>query len=315
VYGNALGAWAETMAKIRILISLTTNDNDYQIEQAQSAEQAASKLGVSAEIIYANNDAINQSTQILRAIQAAPQDRPNAIVFEPVGGTALPQVARVAAAAGIGWAVLNRDANYIEDLRKGSDAAIFAISSNHLEIGRIQGRQFAAFLPRGGTVLYIQGPSENSAAKERTLGMQESKPANIQVISLRGQWTEESAQRAVRSWLKLTTSQKITVDVIGAQDDSMAVGARKAFEELSSEVERERWLKVPFTGCDGLPKTGQAWVRSGLLAATIFVPPNAGQAVEMSVQAIQQKKRPPERVFTVATSIPALDAIKPQRVT
>jgi ribose transport system substrate-binding protein len=315
VYGNALGAWAETMAKIRILISLTTNDNDYQIEQAQSAEQAASKLGVSAEIIYANNDAINQSTQILRAIQAAPQDRPNAIVFEPVGGTALPQVARVAAAAGIGWAVLNRDANYIEDLRKGSDAAIFAISSNHLEIGRIQGRQFAAFLPRGGTVLYIQGPSENSAAKERTLGMQESKPANIQVISLRGQWTEESAQRAVRSWLKLTTSQKITVDVIGAQDDSMAVGARKAFEELSSEVERERWLKVPFTGCDGLPKTGQAWVRSGLLAATIFVPPNAGQAVEMFVQAIQQKKRPPERVFTVATSIPALDAIKPQRAT
>ena len=56
------------MAKIRILVSLTTNDNDYQIEQAQSAEQAANKLGVNAEIIYANNDAINQSTQILRAI-------------------------------------------------------------------------------------------------------------------------------------------------------------------------------------------------------------------------------------------------------
>ena len=102
------------MAKIRILVSLTTNENDYQIEQAQSAEQAANKLGVSAEIIYANNDAINQSTQILRAIQASPEDRPNAIVFEPVGGTALPQVARAAAAVDIGWAVLNRDANYIE---------------------------------------------------------------------------------------------------------------------------------------------------------------------------------------------------------
>src|SRR5882762_1742035 len=105
------------MAKIRILVSLTTNDNDYQVEQAQSAEQAASKLGVTAEILYANNDAINQSTQILRAIQAAPAERPNAIVFEPVGGTALPQVARAAAGAEIGWAVLFRDANYIEDLR------------------------------------------------------------------------------------------------------------------------------------------------------------------------------------------------------
>src|SRR5260370_9717840 len=122
------------MAKIRILISLTTNDNDFQIEQAQSAEQAASKLGVSAEIIYANNDTINQSTQILRAIQAAPQDRPNAIVFEPVGGTALPQVARGAAAAGIGWAGLNRDTSYMEDLPEGPDAASFAISSNHVGI-------------------------------------------------------------------------------------------------------------------------------------------------------------------------------------
>jgi ribose transport system substrate-binding protein len=303
------------MAKIRILISLTTNDNDYQIEQAQSAEQAASKLGVSAEIIYANNDAINQSTQILRAIQASPEDRPSAIIFEPVGGTALPQVARAAVAAEIGWAVLNRDANYIEDLRRTSTVAVFAISSDHVEIGRIQGRQFAALLPRGGTVLYIQGPSENSAAKERTLGMQETKPANIQIIALRGQWTEESSQRAVRSWLKLTTSQKATVDLIGAQDDSMATGARKAFEELSNEVDRERFLKLPFTGCDGLPKTGQAWVRSGLLAATVFVPPNTGQAIEMFVQAIQQKKRPPERVLTVPTSIPALGALKPVRMT
>jgi ribose transport system substrate-binding protein len=302
------------MAKVRILVSLTTNDNDYQIEQAQSAEQAASKLGVSADIIYANNDAINQSTQILRAIQASPEDRPNAIVFEPVGGTALPQVARAAAAVAIGWAVLNRDANYIEDLRKDSNAAIFAISSDHVEIGRIQGRQFAALLPRGGTVLYIQGPSENSAAKERTMGMQETKPANIQIIALRGQWTEESSQRALRSWLKLTTSQKATLDLIGAQDDSMAIGARKAFEELSNEADRERFLKLPFTGCDGLPKTGQAWVRSGLLAATVFVPPNAGQAVEMFVQAIQQKKRPPERVLTVPTSIPQLSAIKPLRM-
>jgi len=303
------------MAKMRILVSLTTNDNDYQIEQAQSAEQAASKLGVSVEIIYADNDAINQSTQILRAIQASPEDRPSAIVFEPVGGTALPQVARAAAAADIGWAVLNRDANYIEELRRTSMAAIFAISSDHVEIGRIQGQQFAALLPRGGTVLYIQGPSENSAAKERTLGMQETKPANIQVIALRGQWTEESSQRAVRSWLKLTTSQKAAVDLIGAQDDSMAMGARKAFEELPNEGDRERWLKLPFTGCDGLPKTGQAWVRSGLLAATVFVPPNTGQAIEMFVQAIQQKKRPPERVLTVPTSIPPITGLKPQRIT
>ena len=297
------------MKKLKFVVSLTTDDNDYQIEQSESAEQAARKTGVDVQIIHAQNDAINQSTQILKAIQAPKELRPDAVIFEPVGGTALPQVAKAAASAGIGWVILNRDANYIEELRKTSTAPLFSISSDHVEIGRIQGRQMEALLRGGGSVLYIQGPSENSAAKDRTAGMQETKPASVQVTMLKAQWTQESAQKSVRSWLKLTTSQRAAIDLISAQDDSMAMGARDAFKELTNEDERERWLKLPFTGCDGLPKTGQAWVRSGLLAATVFVPPNAGQAIEMLVDAIQNKKIPPERVVTAAVSIPALDAL------
>src|ERR1700704_1361848 len=282
------------MSKPRFLVSLTTSDNDYQIEQAQSAEQAASKFGVEVQIVFADNDAISQSTQVLKAIQSPEATRPHGIFLKQVGATALPQVAQAAVSAGIGWAVLNRDASYITDLRKSAATPIFGITSDHIEIGRIQGRQFKALLPHGGSILYIQGPSENSAAKERTLGMRETKPANIQITMLKAQWTEESSTRSVRSWLKLGTSQRAPIDLIAAQDDSMAMGARKAFEELTNELEKERWLDLPFTGCDGLPQTGQAWVRSGLLTATVFVPPNAGQAIEMFVQAIQQTKRPPE---------------------
>src|SRR3974377_748653 len=101
------------MPRIRFFISLMTSENDYQLEQAQSAELAARKLGIDAQIVYADNDAITQSTQILKAIQASSQERPDAFVFEPVGGTALPQVARAAVTAGIGWAVLNKEAPYI----------------------------------------------------------------------------------------------------------------------------------------------------------------------------------------------------------
>lgn len=301
------------MRKLKFLVSLTTNDNDYQIEQASAAEQAARKSGVDVQIIYANNDAINQSTQILKAVQVAEDERPDAIIFEPVGGTALPQVARAAVSAGIAWVVLNREANYIQDLRLGNKVPVCGVSSDHIEIGRIQGRQCAALLPTGGSVLYIQGPSENSAAKERTLGMQEVKPANIHLTMLRGQWTEESAQRAVRSWLKLTTSQKAHMDLVVAQDDAMAIGARKAFQELPSEIERERWLNLPFLGCDGLPKTGQAWVRSGILAATIFIPPNTDQAIELLVDFFRNSKMPAERALTVAVSVPPIDQLRPQK--
>jgi ribose transport system substrate-binding protein len=298
------------MKKRHFLVSLTTDDNDYQIEQAQSAEDAARKFGLELQVIYADNDAITQSTQLLKAIQAEASHRPDAIVFEPVGGTALPQVARAAASAGIGWAILNRDANYAPELRKSSAAPVFVLTSDHLEIGRIQGRQIAALVPHGGAVLCIQGPGENSAAKDRTAGMQETKPANVHPTLLRAQWTEESSQKAVRSWLKLTTSRKAAIDLIAAQDDSMAIGARKAFEELPNETEKERWLSLPFLGCDGLPKTGQAWVKSGLLAATIFVPPNAGQAIEMFVDAFERGKQPPERALTVPVSVPALNELK-----
>jgi ribose transport system substrate-binding protein len=300
------------MDKLRFLVSLTTNDNDYQIEQAQSAQEAAKKFGVELQIIYADNDAITQSTQLLKAIQSSEAQRPAAIIFEPVGGTALPQVARAAAAAGIGWAVLNRDASYISELRKTPSAPVFVVTSDHLEIGRIQGRQIAAFLPHGGAILCVQGPAENSAAKDRTTGMQETKPSNVHATLLRGQWTEESAQKSVRSWLKLTTSHNAPMDLIAAQDDSMAIGARRAFEELPNEAEQERWLSLPFLGCDGLPKTGQAWVSSGLLAATIFVPPNSGQAIEMFVDALKRGKQPPERALTTAVSIPPLNQLKPR---
>jgi ribose transport system substrate-binding protein len=298
------------MPKPRFLVSLTTNDNDYQQAQAQAAEEAARKLGVEVQIVYADNDAINQSTQVLKAIQSAEAVRPNGIVFEPVGGTALPQVAQVAATAGIGWAVLNRDAPYIATLRKTSQTPVFGLTSDHMAIGRIQGRQFAALLPHGGSILYVQGPAENSAAKDRAAGMMETKPANIQATVLKAQWTEESSTRAVKSWLKLATARRAAIDLIGAQDDSMALGARRAFESLPNELEKDRWLSLPFTGCDGLPTTGQEWVRSGLLTATIYVPPNAGQALEMMFHAIQSKSQVPERVLTVPVSVPALSELK-----
>lgn len=297
------------MTKLKFVVSLTNDDNDYQVEQAAAAEQAARKTGVELGIIYAQNDAINQSTQLLKAVQSPKELRPDAIIFEPVGGTALPQVARAAAKEGIGWVILNREADYLLELRRTAAKPMFAISSDHFEIGRIQGRQMAALLRGGGSALYIQGPSENSAAKERTAGMQETKPANIQLTMLKAQWTEESAQKSVRSWLKLSTSQRAAIDLVAAQDDSMAMGARDAFKEIANEDERERWLKLPFLGCDGLPKTGQAWVKNGQMAGTIFVPPNAGQAIEMLFEAIQNGKMPAEKVVTEAVSIPAIEAL------
>jgi ribose transport system substrate-binding protein len=293
------------MNRLSFVVSLTNDDNDYQQEQAAAAEKAGRRLGVDIKVIHANNDAVAQSQQLLHYVQNSGLERPDAIIFEPAGGTAFPQVARAAAAAGFGWVVLNHEADYILELRRTFKVPAFAISSDHAAVGRIQGQQFAALLPNGGSILYIEGPANSSAAKERTAGMLKLKPANIQVKTMRANWTEESAYRTVSSWLRLRTSLESRVDLVGAQDDSMAIGARKAFSEIA-ESDRARWMKIPITGCDGMPKTGQTWVRNGTLAATIFIRPNTDLAIEMLVEAFKSGAALPERKVTEPESVPSL---------
>jgi ribose transport system substrate-binding protein len=298
------------MSKFKFVVSLMTDDNDYQVEQANNAAQTAQKLGIDCKILFAGNDAITQSTQILKSVQSVPEERPNAIIFEPVGGTALPQAARSAVTAGIGWSVLNREVDYITQLRHGAKVPVFGVNADQFEVGRIQAHQVAAVLPGGGTVLYLQGPSDNPVAKQRFQGMQDGKPANIHLIVLKGQWTEDSAVRSVTSWLKLSTSRKSGIDAVVSQNDAMAIGVRKAFQQWESEVERERWLQIPFLGVDGVPKTGQAWVRDRLLTGTVFTPPTTGKAIELMDAALKTTQMPAERILIAPSSIPAIEKLR-----
>jgi ribose transport system substrate-binding protein len=296
------------MSKLTLVVSLITQDNDYQIEQATAAEEMAHRLGVDVQVIFADNDSIQQSQQLLKFIQSGPV--PNGVVLESVSGTALPQVARAAAAAGIGWVVLNRHADYVHDLRRNYKVPVFTLNADNEEVGRIQGRQLEKLLPEGGSVLYIQGPSDSLVCKARTDGLMKTKPLSLQLKMIRGQWTEASAYKAVNAWLRLSTSQQAHIDAVVAQNDAMAMGGRKAFQEVSDHDSRQRWLSLPYLGCDGVSKTGQAWVRNTSLAATVVIPPLAGQALDMLVTAIRTGAMPPEITQVTPHSFPALEALE-----
>ena len=299
------------MKTLNIVLSLTTKTNDFQVELGAGAQAAAAKLGINLEVLFAENDPIAQSQQLLNAVQLTSASRPDAIVFHPTGSTPLPHVARAAAAAGIAVVVLNWRADYIQELRSKYGVVAFIYSSDHAQIGRIQAQQMAALLPEGGLALYIQGPSSSMGAQNRLAGMLEKKPVNIQTKLIKSSnWTEDAGYRAVNSWLRLSTAQSDPVNLIVAQNDVIAMGARKAFGEINNESDRERWLNLPFTGIDGLPKTGQTWVQKGLLATTIVVPPNAGLAIEALAKAIHTKTPLPECFLTDPKSYPAIEDLK-----
>jgi ribose transport system substrate-binding protein len=299
------------MNKLNLLVSLMTDDNDYQLEQAASAQAAALQLGTNVQIIYSGNDAVQQTQQILSFIQD-PSKRPDAILAEPVG-TGMAQIAKAAVAAGIAWTIINTNVDYIAQLRQHALVPVFAVLSDHEAIGKIQGQQIGSFLGEQGCVLYIEGPSVRDVAKSRTKGMLATKPSRVDVKTLKGDWTQNSGYHAIKSWLALSTSRQLNVSMIACQNDDMAMGARRAFEELGDLRERDTWLRLPITGCDGLPRSGQEWVRQGRLAATVVSPPLVGNAIHMLASALNAGSQPPERTVVAPNSFPSLKELQKPR--
>ena len=297
------------MEKLNVVVALITRENDYQAEQAVAAAEMAARLGITIQIIYADNDAINQTQQLIKIIQD-PAQRPTAILVEPVG-TGMPQVAKAAVGAGIGWGIINSDPDYIAELRRDGAVPVFSVSTDQSEVGRIQGKQLGILVAEGN-VLCIEGPFNSTATQLRTKGMLSTKPATLDLKMLKGDWTERSAHNAVKSWLSLGSWRELQIRGVICQNDAMAMGARKAFVDLT-EKDRERWLSIPFTGCDGVTKTGQDWVRRGLLKATIITAPAAGTALELLAKAVNSGSMPPDRTLIPPQSFPPIEELRGKR--
>jgi ribose transport system substrate-binding protein len=143
--------------------------------------------------------------------------------------------------------------------------------------------------------------------------MLSTKPTGVSVKTLKGDWTQNSGYHAIKSWLSLSTSRQLNVAMIACQNDDMAIGARRAFEELGDMRERDAWLRLPITGCDGVPRSGQEWVRQGRLAATVISPTLTGDALNLLAAAFNARSQPPERTLVQPRSFPSLQELQKPR--
>src|SRR5262249_12863799 len=147
------------------------------------------------------------------------------------------------------------------------------------------------------------------AARERYQGVREVLGSASRVTVLDGQWTDASAEAAVRSWLRLRTWEKDPVHAVAAQDDSMARGAQTAIDPLP-QADRRAWEGVKFPGIDGVAGSGQKLVEEGRLHATIVMPSNAGPALELLHRWLRTGKLPPPHLTLPATSYPTESRLK-----
>lgn len=287
----------------KVVISLISDAQEFQQVLAEDARKAARAAGLTAEVVFAESNAILQIHQLFRYVHAPEAERPVAMIVQTVVGGGGERVARAAAKAGIGWILVNRDVDYLEDLRREHPKLpIFALSADHQEIGRIQGRQIQSLLPDGGAVLYVKGPPEAPSAIQRHEGIEEAlKGSKIDLRLVHGDWSGTSAERAVTAWLRL---RPVHVGAIVAQNDAMAMTARAALVAGRPECEH-----IPVVGCDGLPQGGQRFVREGLMAATVVIPPATGPAIDMLARALRAGTMPPALTRLQPMSVPAENAI------
>lgn len=289
-----------------VVVSLLTARQEFQRQQEQDARAAAARVGLEVEVTYAENDPAAQIRQLEAFIARPPASRPAAFVIETVAAVGFEKVARAALAAGIGWVAVTARARYVEVLRREFPGALAsAVAPDDGEIGRIQGRHFLALLPQGGAVLYVEGPSMSAATiLRRRMAEQELKGSRVRIEHVvAGDWTAAGAEWAVSSWLGLDESREARFDLVGAQNDEMAVGARAALA-----TERPDW-SGPVTGCDGLVNFGQRWVREGKLAATVVKPTTAGSGVELVAKALHGEQVP-EQIVVPPASFPSLEELR-----
>jgi ABC-type sugar transport system substrate-binding protein len=300
------------MRRPGIALFLRSLDNDYQQRLRDDALAVAGWLGFNVKVAAAQNDPSKQCAQILEALAEPGVTDLAAVLVSPVRDDVLEECARKAAAAGVGWVLLNREGIYVERLRAEFPAVpVFGVTPDQVEIGRIQGRQVSLLLPHGGPVLYITGPAKTSSSQRRIEGFRKELDGDFSVTPLEADWTSEGARLALERWLQAEDPDRVTPALVCAQNDEMALGARQALRDAASRSNEPTLAELPITGCDGSPALGQRLVRQKRLWATVALPSAAGPALEWVARWRDGADRPPLHVTLPVSSFPDLSSITP----
>jgi ABC-type sugar transport system substrate-binding protein len=289
---------------------LRATDNDYQQRLKEVGLREAKRHGFDIVVESAQNDAALQVTQIRSAIRNASTTKLAALLVSGVSDEIFPPLVREAAQVGLEWALLH-DGTYIDEIRQQNPGrAIFALTPDQREIGRIHGRQVRTLIGKAGKVLCVTGPLTAVSAQRRLEGLKEVLADGFDLVELNADWTSEGARLVVDRWVSNLSADATLPEMFVAANDEMALGVRQALRDAASR--RNLPLTTAYiTGCDGSQTFGQRLVREGRLKATVIMPPASGAAIEWIARARTGSEMPPVRVIQPVTSFPDLSRLKP----
>jgi ABC-type sugar transport system substrate-binding protein len=293
----------------KILVVLLGNKergetNCYQLLQEEVALLEAQRAGLEAQVVFAPG--FDHVRLIRQRLEQESGPRIDAVLVEPSTTAALEQLLRELQGR-VGLVVLNAWAPSIERYaaKWGNGLAFGSVSTDHSQIGQVQGRQILSCLPQGGAVVCITGPLRSPAAQQRLDGVRRVLPPEVTLYDTEaGQWTEAEGIAAFNAWYALYRGRKIDIGVIAAQNDELAVGAQAACRAVPDPEHRQVLLSAKLLGVDACPRFGHKLVEEGRLNASITTPASAGDAV-VHLSSFWTLGTPvPMRAFTVSQPHP-----------
>lgn len=258
--------------------SQCTDDMWRQIMMIQMESEATKYPQLKLEIAQAGNDSDTQIAQIEKFIE----QKVDLLVISPNESDPITDVAVKAYEKGIPTIIWDRKIN--------SDRYTTYISADNYQIGRDVGKYVLATLPRGSTILEIEGLKGSSPAQERHSGFVDVVDGEYRIKQVAGDWQIDKAKAGTKA---LGTFRDI--DFVFGHNDDMAIAAYEAIHEVDPQSAE----RIRFVGIDAI--VGVDAVIDGRLDASFLYPPGGEFVIQTAIKILYGEKV--DKKYTLKSSI------------
>jgi len=219
----------------------------------------------------AQNDALKQRAQVDELVAQGIA----LLIISPKETAPLTKPVAAAFDAGVPVIVLDREVE--------GDKFTSFIGADNEKIGRAAGAFAAKLLGGTGNIVELKGLMTSTPGQQRNKGFRSAiaaHPGLEVVFEADMQWLEPNARKEMQSALAAHSK----IDLVYAHNDPGAHGAYLAAKDAGREKE------MKFIAIDALPHEGVAYVKDGILDATLQYPTGGAEAVAMALALLKGDK-------------------------
>jgi ABC-type sugar transport system substrate-binding protein len=275
----------------------------YQVLQQKEAQAAGEAAGFKVEVVCTQSF---DQFRVLRRHLSEASPPVDAVLTEPWSASTMSLMLKELKGR-TGLVLLNAWDPLVETSLAdwGAGLPLGSVSTPHDQIGRIQGAQVSALVPRDGGVLVVTGPSRSSAAHERLEGLRSTVRPDITVHdTAASQWAEAAGITAFNDWYRVFKTWHEEIHAIAGQSDDIAVGAGEAARAVDNPEHSAMFSRAKLLGAGGCPGFGKDRVDAGDLHASIVIPPNTSMAIGLLERFWTKGEPLPPRSFTTVVPYP-----------